>query len=435
MPRGMRRNPRLRGLLEKRIEKKTFASIVSILSIVIIVCIVGITIQTYRTREEYAKKEEERIRKLREIFVAEEEEEEEETTSASNNVEEKTKQDTYVTIAVAGDILCEKPLYDDAYDKESGTFNFLPMFQNIQKYTKYTDLTLGTMETNFTDDAISGYRLYNSPKELGNALQTAGVDVLSTAHNHSLDYGLEGIQATKEYFDSLQIDTVGTKLNPEEDSIVIKEVNEIKIAILSYTYGINEQGTKTEEELSHVNLIDKEKIKQDIEKAKEQGAEYICTMLHWGDLTSSKVNQEQQELADFLVENGVDLILGSHPAVIQPLEIRQNAEGENVFISYSVGNYISASEYENSNIEMILEVKIKKDAETGKVSLNKVTYTPVYLLDNGKNAENRYELYDIKDVIQKYENGEDDVVTKELYEKLKQALKEIEKLVGKEEEE
>ena len=83
---------------------------------------------------------------------------------------------------------------------------------------------------------------------------------------------------------------------------------------------------------------------------------------------------------------------------------------------------------------MILEVKIKKDAETGKVSLNKVTYTPVYLLDNGKNAENRYELYDIKDVIQKYENGEDDVVTKELYEKLKQALKEIEKLVGKEEE-
>ena len=84
---------------------------------------------------------------------------------------------------------------------------------------------------------------------------------------------------------------------------------------------------------------------------------------------------------------------------------------------------------------MILEVKIKKDAETGKVSLNKVTYTPVYLLDNGKNAENRYELYDIKDVIQKYENGEDDVVTKELYEKLKQALKEIEKLVGKEEEE
>ena len=416
MPRGMRRNPRLRGLLEKRIEKKTFASIVSILSIVIIVCIVGITIQTYRTREEYAKKEEERIRKLREIFVAEEEEEEEETTSASNNVEEKTKQDTYVTIAVAGDILCEKPLYDDAYDKESGTFNFLPMFQNIQKYTKYTDLTLGTMETNFTDDAISGYRLYNSPKELGNALQTAGVDVLSTAHNHSLDYGLEGIQATKEYFDSLQIDTVGTKLNPEEDSIVIKEVNEIKIAILSYTYGINEQETKTEE-------------------AKEQGAEYICTMLHWGDLTSSKVNQEQQELADFLVENGVDLILGSHPAVIQPLEIRQNAEGENVFISYSVGNYISASEYENSNIEMILEVKIKKDAETGKVSLNKVTYTPVYLLDNGKNAENRYELYDIKDVIQKYENGEDDVVTKELYEKLKQALKEIEKLVGKEEEE
>ena len=131
--------------------------------------------------------------------------------------------------------------------------------------------------------------------------------------------------------------------------------------------------------------------------------------------------------------DGVDLILGSHPATIQPMEICKNSDGENAFVSYSVGNYISASEYENSNIEMILEIKIKKDSKTGKVTLNKVTYTPVYLLDNGKNAENRYELYDIKDVISKYESGQTDVVDKKLYDKLKQALKEIEKLVGKEE--
>lgn len=430
MPRGMRRNPRLRGILEKRIEKKTFVFIVTFLTIVIAICGVGIVFQTYKTREEIAKREEERTKKLREIFVAEDEPDD---SDISNQVDGIKQEDSYVTMAVAGDILCEKPLYDDAYQKETGTFDFLPMFKNILKYTTNTDLTLGTMETNFTEDNISGYKVYNSPKELGNALKMAGVDILSTAHNHSLDYGTEGIKATKEYFNKLKIDTVGTRTNLDEDTILIKEVNQIKMAFLSYTYGINNQEQKSKEELSYVNMTDKDKISEDIKKAKEQGAEYICVMMHWGDLTSNKTNSEQEELANYLLQNGVDLILGSHPATIQPMEICKNSDGENAFVSYSVGNYISASEYENSNIEMILEIKIKKDSKTGKVTLNKVTYTPVYLLDNGKNAENRYELYDIKDVISKYESGQTDVVDKKLYDKLKQALKEIEKLVGKEE--
>ena len=181
-----------------------------------------------------------------------------------------------------------------------------------------------------------------------------------------------------------------------------------------------------------LNLIQKEKIVSDIQKSKEQGAEFTFVLMHWGDVDSSVQNNEQKELADFLFENGADFILGTHPASIQPMEVRENSEGQNIFIAYSTGNFISSREYTNSNIEMILDIEITKDSETGETKLTKVTYTPVYLLDRGKSAEQRYKLLDIKKEIENYENGYTENITEEEYEELLQALIDIDKLIGKE---
>lgn len=438
MPRGVRRDPRVNNMLRKKVKYKTYISSITTLSIIIVLCMTIIGIRTYHDRMEAIKQEEERTQKLREIFVAQEEQAKQDIKGAVETnanimlTEEEEMQDTSIRMVCVGDILCEEPLYNDAYQNDTGEFNFVPMFENIYKYSEKADLTIGTMETNFIDETISGYRKYNSPKELGNALKLAGVDVLSTATNHSFDYGYEGIKATKDYFDLLEIDTVGTRRKEEKNQIVIKDIKGIKIAFLAYTYGLNNEKEIQQEDKNYVNLIEKKAILRDIQTAKENQVDYICVQMHWGDLTSTKQNEEQEELTQLLLDNGVDLILGSHPAVIQPMQIRKNSDGEDAFVAYSVGNYISASEYENSNIEMILEVQVTKNAKTGKVYLSKVTYTPVYLLDNGSKAEDRYQLYDIKDVIKKYESGSTEVVTKEIYEKLKQALMDIEKLIGRE---
>ena len=115
---------------------------------------------------------------------------------------------------------------------------------------------------------------------------------------------------------------------------------------------------KTEEELKCVNTYSEEQVKSDIEYAKENGAEYICVMIHWGDAISNTVSKEQKSIADFLVESGVNLIIGAHPSVVQPMEIIKNNEGEDCLVAYSLGDYTSDFRSENSNLELILNIQL-----------------------------------------------------------------------------
>lgn len=277
-----------------------------------------------------------------------------------------------------------------------------------------------------------GSRKYNSPKEFGKTLKDIGIDILNTANNHSLDYGREGIESTIDYLNSLGIATTGTYSSEEAaNKILIKNIKGINIAFLSYTEDFKNYKSQIKNNEYVINLIDKDKMEKDIKNAKEKGADYVFVHMHWGDLTSTKQNARQEELANFLFSCGADFVIGSHPASLQPMEIRETSENKNIFISYSTGNFISASKYNFSDIEMILNIEITKSGETGETHLTKVTYTPIYLLDNGVKAENRFVLLDIPEEIKKYENGENSSVSETIYNKLKQALKDIEVLVQK----
>lgn len=351
-------------------------------------------------------------------------------------IEEESQKDTTINIVAVGDILCETPIYESVYNSETDKYNFSNIFANVSKYTSDANIAIGLLETNFVEgEEISGTGKYNSPKEFAEALKDIGIDVLHTANNHSLDYGHEGVKSTISYLNSLGIDTTGTYSTEEKaNEILIKNVQGIKLAFLSYTEDYKNYASQIKDNEYVINLIDKEKMKSDIQKAKEEGADYVFVHMHWGDLTSTVQNSFQEELADFLFESGADFVLGSHPASLQPMETRTTAENKNIFISYSTGNFISASKYNYSDIEMILNIEISKSGTTGETHLTKVTYTPVYLLDNGENSENRYVLLDIKEEIKKYENNDNGSVSEPIYNKLKQALKDIEKLVREENE-
>lgn len=347
------------------------------------------------------------------------------------NLETKDKEDTVAKIVTVGDILCEDSIIKDGYDSKSGKYNFSHMFSNIKEYTKEADITLGLLETNFVSgEKYSGNIKYNSPKEFGKELKNIGIDILHTANNHSLDYGFKGVKSTLNFLNELGIDTLGTyKTKKEASEILVKDVNGIKIAFLSYTYGTN---ISVPEKYNYsVNLTDKTKMKSDLKEAKKQEVDFIFVHMHWGDVDNSKPNKEQKELADFLFKNGANFVLGSHPASLQPMEVRKNGEGENIFIAYSTGNFISSSSYQNSNIEMILNIEVTKKGDTEKTYLSRVTYEPVYLLDRGESAKQRYTLLNIKEEVANYESANKKIINEKIYKELKQALKDIEKLIGK----
>ena len=159
--------------------------------------------------------------------------------------------------------------------------------------------------------------------------------------------------------------------------------------------------------------------------------------MHWGIEYKLKQNSNQEELADFLFSNGVDIILGSHPHVLEPMEKRtitlEDGTTKDGFVIYSLGNFVSGQIYPNTKSTVILNIQITKNKD-GKITIDKINYTPVYLYDSGSNAKSRteYTLMDIEKSISNYENGNDNSISKTLYNTLKEELSNIKKTVGPE---
>lgn len=414
----MARNRRNKRGLKKILEGmsfKTFITLLVILIAIIIACVVNIGYRNYKNKELLAQQREELEKNIEAIFTATNQ-----NIIDSNNI----ARSSIIRISAVGDILCENTILEDA--KNGDTYNFEQMFKNVTSLLTNSDITVGTMETNFTTSSYSGYGKRNSPLAFAEAVKNSGVNLVSISTNHSLDYGIEGIQETKRNLEGLGYSVVGDNLG--ENRVLIKEIKNTKIAFLSYTYGVENQESKTKDELDIANVYNEETVKKDLEYANEN-AEYNIIIMHWGDAYATKPSKEQKEMAKFLIENGADMILGNHASAVQTMEIMQNKEGENVLVAYSLGNYISGETMDVSKIELILNIEIKKDAEKGKTTLNKVEYTPIYVLDNGEKAENRYELIDLKGTAKAYANGNEKIVSKKIYNKLLEGLELLENII------
>ena len=348
-------------------------------------------------------------------------------------VETPKKEDTKITMSVIGDIMCHNSQYVDAFD--GNTYNFSYVFEDIKDYINSADISIGNLETTFAGakKGYSNYPRFNTPEQLAQNLKDFGIDVVSTANNHSMDTNYDGIVSTLNYLDEAGIAHTGTSRSVEEqNTILVKDVNGIKIAFLSFTYGTNGIPVKAEHDYS-VNLISDDFILEQLELAKEQNPDLICVSMHWGVEYQNKQNSEQERLANLLFTNGADIILGSHPHVLQPMEKKtitlEDGTTKDCFVIYSLGNFMSGQTKERTRNSIILNIELTKSGETDKTSIGSISYIPIYMYKNTSKSKQKYLVMDIEKAINRYESG-DHFITSNTYSTLKSELTKIQNTMG-----
>lgn len=346
------------------------------------------------------------------------------------------KEDTNIKMSVIGDIMCHNSQYKDAYNSSTGTYDFSYVFTDIKEYINSADIAVGNLETTFAGKAVgySNYPTFNTPEQLAQNLKDFGIDVLSTANNHSMDKKYDGLVSTLNYLDEAGISHTGTYRTAEEQNkILVKDVKGIKIAFISFTYGTNGIPVPASKSFC-INLINENLMLQQIELAKQEQPDLICASMHWGIEYQKKQNSEQERLANLLFENGVDIILGSHPHVLQPMEKKtiELADGttKNCFVIYSLGNFMSGQTKENTKNSIILNIDITKNGETEKTTINTVDYIPIYMYRAARSGVQRYKVLDIEKAIANYEAGIDTTIGQTTYNTLKNELTKIKNTMG-----
>lgn len=301
-----------------------------------------------------------------------------------------------VQISAVGDVMMHLPQIHSG-KKADGSYDFHPFFQEIKSKLSEADITFANFETTLrgTDIPYQGYPRFNSPDEIVLALKDAGVDVLSTANNHSLDTGEKGVIRTYQRIKEMGLHPVGTAASADAPKEVIIEKKGIKIAFLAYTESTN--GIPVPKDKPYlVNLLDIEQIKEDIRKVKERGAEYILVSLHFGMEYQRKPSEKQIEIAHQVLEAGADAILGSHPHVLQPIQ-EVMSQGKKKVIIYSMGNFISNQKDKHTDEGVIVDLHIQKDPNTNQVELTKVSYLPTLTHKYYENGRLNYRVIPIAD--------------------------------------
>lgn len=346
------------------------------------------------------------------------------------------KEDQRFSMSVIGDIMCHNSQYKDAYNSSTGTYDFSYVFEDIKNYVSEADIAVGNLETTFAgkERGYSNYPRFNTPEQLAYNLKDFGIDVLSTANNHSMDTNFSGIVSTLNYLDDVGISHVGTNATQEDQNkILVKDVNGIKIAFLAFTYGTNGIPVPSDKPFA-VNLIDDDFILEQISLAKEQSPDLIFTSMHWGNEYHTKQSAEQERLANLLFANGVDVILGSHPHVLQPMEKRtitlEDGSTKDCFVIYSLGNFMSGQTKTNTRNSIILNMNFTKSGETGKTTIDDVSYVPIYMYRASSGSTQRYKVLDIEKTLANYDNGIDTSIGKSMYSTLQTELSKIKNTMG-----
>lgn len=360
-----------------------------------------------------------------------------ETTLSNKNTKQDTAEPITFTLTSLGDTLCHNTQYWDAYNSKTNEYDFSYVYEDIKNYTLSSDITIGSLETTFAgkEKGYSNYPTFNTPDSLATALKNIGVDVVSLAGNHALDYGYTGLCRTIDVFNNIGLSHLGTyKTAEDQEKILIKDVKGVKIAFINYTYGTNGIPVPSGKEFC-VNLIDKDFIKKQINQAKEQNVDMIVACMHWGTEYRTTANSEQKDLANFLFENGVDVILGNHPHVLEPMEKKtitlQDGTTKDVFVVYALGNFTADQRDEITRDSAILNLTITKNSDS-KISIDKVNYVPIYMYKNTNVSTHKFKILDIEKTIKDYEEGTNTSINSTVYNNLKKQLEKIKSILGDE---
>jgi len=297
-------------------------------------------------------------------------------------VETQEPELTTVTLdlVAVGDNLVHGPIYRGAKAAAGGEgYDFTSVYALIEPYVARADLAFVNQETPLGGEALglSSYPVFNSPQEVGDHLYDMGFNLICHANNHILDKGSEGLEATLKFWLSKEnIALAGATLDQETAAkIPMLDVKGIKVAFLAYTYGTNGLFLPKGSPLQ-ISYIDKEKIKEQVQQAKVS-ADIVLVSMHWGNEYQMTPSQEQKDLAQYLAELGVDVVIGHHPHVIQPVEILERPDGGKTLVLYSLGNLVSAQNRSAAMLGGMAEAQLIYDREQKSVTLGQVSFLPL----------------------------------------------------------
>ena len=309
--------------------------------------------------------------------------EKQETEAATGDV-------TTASVIAVGDNLYHQSLID-AGVSEDGTWNYDEIYTHITDAIKDADIRMIDQETVFTTDHdnVSSYPSFATPTEVGDAIIKAGFNVVESANNHIDDFGEGFLTDTLNFWKTNYPDVtlIGIHDSQEDaDTVKIREVNGIRIAFLDYTYGTNVGGIEGKDYM--IDMIRKDKITTMIQKAKQQ-ADCIIFVAHWGTEDETMPNEYEKQWAAYLMEQGVNVIIGGHPHVLQPYGRLTDDKGNETVVFYSLGNFVSTQQKLEELLGGMAKFTIQKTVKDGKTSVKILTPTvePLVMHYNSDSGE------------------------------------------------
>lgn len=288
-----------------------------------------------------------------------------------------------LSFAVVGDIMNHELQIKTAYNKECNCWDYKFSFEKVKPYLEQVDLTIGNLETTLPGDPAlySGYPQFGAPDELLDAIQWSGFDILTLANNHSVDKSLLGLIRTRKIVEEKGIIPLGTYYTEEHQkkhSIVFIEKNNIKLALLNFTYGTNGIAVPYP---ARINQIDLNYLRKQIASAHKLQPDVIILLLHYGTEYKTEPDSYQRYIVNMALMEGVDIVLGGHPHVIQPFEIVKKQDKYGIqkerLIVWSLGNFVSNQLRINTDGGMIFLFKLNKINNI--ISISDIDYIPVYV--------------------------------------------------------
>lgn len=343
-----------------------------------------------------------------------------------------TGKDARLTLAAVGDIYLSDEMLEAARLPD-GSYDFLTMLSGSFSAISDADISVGNFEGTFSGPPY-GKATGSYPDELAGILKNAGFDLLQTANSYSINAGMTGLTRTKSVIEAQGMLSYGTFTDSDDRAqnlVRVMEVNGIRVAFIAFTKSLNglalPAGTESAVQLlytdymTNFNHIDTDGIVATIKAAKKENPDVIVASVHWGSENIKDITTSQNNIADLMFRNGVDVILGTHSHIVSAVERRSvttdDGKRKDVVLAYCLGDFCEVQPGE-CNSAPVLKLTFFKDGFTGETTIEDVSFTPVVSVDMGEDAPMRYIMLNVADSIRLYENNYYDSVTRTLYETL-----------------
>ena len=315
-----------------------------------------------------------------------------------------------MTLTVTGDLMVHAEQLQDAWDEDAKSHDFSHCFAHVQADLEDEDYCIGNLETVFGGAEIgySDYPRFSTPDSFGEALRDAGFDLLTTGNNHCFDKDEAGLLRTLEVLDSLGLDHTGTFADQQtRDNVFIRELGGIRVAFLSFTYGCNGLGPPKDKPYM-VNVISEKRIEEDFALARAARPDLIVALPHLGNEYETAPLDIFKYWIGLMVENGADVVLASHPHVLQPMELMRAATpgggSKEAFVIYSLGNFISSQRVEPREAGIVLKLDFSMGPGC-RPKLEQARFVPTWVQFKDTDQQYCVRVLPVADAIRDYDSG------------------------------